>query len=1084
MSVRFVIGRGGAGKTAYCLDQIVSRLRESAAEGPHLFLLVPEQAAMQMERALIEAAGVEGFARCDVLSFRRLAYRVLSASGGGICRVSPTGRLMILRHLVAQHADDLVAFGASRGRRGFVEHLGRTLDELIQEEVRPEDLAESLDRIPPDDDLLAARVRDIHRIYRAYLDALGPDLADPGHDLTLVRERLADYRALVGSLIWVDGFAGLTKQEHRLLVALAGLADRMEISLLIDPDSAVVRQGAPVEPFHLFARTERTYVSLHKAMREAGIEVELPRLLRGPCPRFRDAPHLARLERDLFSVFPRPSGNRSPPVSSEACGGGIELVEAATRRIEVAAVVGEIQRLVRRPHRPMRYRDIAIIVRNLEPYHDLLSAALASAGIPYFIDRRRPIAHHALVELIRSAVALLERVDVETMGAFVKTGLAGLKNEEADLLENYLKAHGITGRSNWVRGDWSCRPRPSRSRGDEATAETSSHDLQRINDLRRRLVEELQPWWRLIDAPAPPTAGEWAVGLFDLLQRLDVPRQIAEWADRADRTGRIRESQEHRQVWAHVVELLEDLTATFGDKPMTVETLTEVVDTALSSATLGLTPPTLDQVLIGSIERSRHPPIRAAFVLGFGEGEFPQRPAEDAIFGDRDRLELARAGVELAPASRQQLFDERLLAYIALTRPSECLWVSWPASDVDGRVRRPSPYVEMIRAVFPELPVRKLADPTATRRMWAIATAEDLAAAMTVDLRTRRSPSPESPQRRARAECSTEDRRWNALYEWARQEEHAREVLRRALASLVYRNRAALSPATAGRVYAPTWRASVSQVERFAACPFQHFAAYVLRLEPPTEFELDVVDLGLIYHRVLQDYVGGLISAGQRLSDVDPKDLDHAIPRIVRQAVGELVDEMILADARNAYLLDRGNVDLIRALHAQRFVASAGTFRPVGVEVLFGFEPREVPAAVPGDERGGGRLFLPALKIDTPQGRSVLLRGRIDRIDLAEMGGKVLATVVDYKRSAERRLDLNRVFHGLDLQLPTYLLVLAEHGPQIGARPVEPAGAFYATLLDEVRRLDAPPNEPPDPTERYRQLRPCLLYTSPSPRDS
>ncbi len=1056
MSVRFILGRAGAGKTHHCLGQIAEQLEDPTVEEPRLFLLVPEQASLQMERALLEWPGLSGFARCEVLSFRRLAHRVLAACGGGVNTISPTGRLMIVRRLVDQHARQLTVLRSERGRRGLIDRLNRTLDELIEEEVSPDDLSEACRQIASQDDALAARLRDVHLIYQAYLDRLGDEMTDPGHHLAIVRERLDAYPALRGALIWVDGFAGLTRQELRLLVALAERAERMEITLLMDPDSEVVQADEPVESFGLFARTERTYVGLRRALHAAGVEAEAPFVLGGPSPRFDKSPVMARLERNLFLSRAKEATQDDP---SQAPRATIRLVQAATRRVEVAAVVAQIQRLVRRPDAPMRYRDISVIVRDLDPYHDLLTAALTAAGIPHFIDRRRPIAHHALVELVRSAIDVARHVGIEPVSTFIKTGLVGLDDADAHLLENYMRAHGITDRSRWVQGDWVYRRRPSRVAADDSVSPSERADLARLNVIRQRLVAALEPWWELADAPEPPAAEQWARGLFDLLRRFDVPRQITAWADQADQAGRLDEAEEHRQVWAHLVGLLDDLSGTFGDDAMSVSEFAEVVDTALTGSTLGLTPPTLDQVLVGSIERSRHPSIRAAWVLGFGEGQFPRRPSEDPILSDDHRRDLAKVGVELAPTSRQHLFDEKLLAYIAMTRPSERLWISWFAAEEDGKVCHPSPFVQAVRAVFPELRITQLAEPASARQTWAIATPDDLAAAVAADLRARvRQPT----------RSTDDDRRWNALYEWARQEDGLRDRLRRALGALQYTNQAALSADAVERLYGDDIRTSVSRVEAFAACPFKHFAAHSLGLEPRAEWELGAVDLGLLYHRILEEYLGRLIAANQRLDDVPPDELAASVRDLSQQALGELVDELIVGDARNAYRIDHGNDDLIRALETQRIVAAAGEYRPAGVEVHFGLD---VPSGSRGDQ-----VVLPPLEIVTPAGRVVKLRGKIDRIDLAERAGSVLASVVDYKRSQNRTLKLDRVHYGLDLQLLSYLLVVADHGEKIAGRPVEPSGAFYATLLDEVRRLDGPPESPPEEVERYRELRPRGVF--------
>ena len=57
MSVRFILGRSGSGKTRYCIDAIVHHVA-SGASARNLVLLVPEQATYQAEKAILSYSGV------------------------------------------------------------------------------------------------------------------------------------------------------------------------------------------------------------------------------------------------------------------------------------------------------------------------------------------------------------------------------------------------------------------------------------------------------------------------------------------------------------------------------------------------------------------------------------------------------------------------------------------------------------------------------------------------------------------------------------------------------------------------------------------------------------------------------------------------------------------------------------------------------------------------------------------------------------------------------------------------------------------------------------------------------------------
>ena len=87
----------------------------------------------------------------------------------------------------------------------------------------------------------------------------------------------------------------------------------------------------------------------------------------------------------------------------------------------------------------------------------------------------------------------------------------------------------------------------------------------------------------------------------------------------------------------------------------------------------------------------------------------------------------------------------------------------------------------------------------------------------------------------------------------------------------------------------------------------------------------------------------------------------------------------------------------------------------------------------------------------------MLLRGRIDRVDLwRDDGGSALCVVVDYK-SSQKQLDPLLMAHGIQLQLPAYLNVLRHWpnpGKAFGVSRLIPAGVFYVNLRGKYERGD------------------------------
>lgn len=1024
MAVRFIIGRAGTGKTHYCLESIRSRLRGNAVDGPRLILLVPEQAALQMERAILTPGDIGGAHRADVLSFRRLAFKVLETAGSPDRRaLSETARSMILRHLVAQRSPDLRYYRRVERLGGFLERLSETMTEFIEEAVAPSDL-EVTDGLEP---VQAAKLHDLRLIYQAYLDYLGTERLDPSQHLEAAREHLGRCGWLDDAEVWVDGFASLSRQETLTLVALAKRARHLDITMLADADVCTGTAAPQDDPAaaQLFRRTVETYGDLRSVLMDAGLEIEEPLCLRHARPhRFRNSPSLAQIERVLFE---------DAETEASAAPTSVELVELPSRRLEVEYALSRICRWIQDPTNTWRFRDLAIIARDLDPYHDLLSEALRARGIPFFIDRRRPTVHHPLVELLRSGTAMAaDPLSLESVRHALKTGLVPISTEVSDELENHLIAHGLSGRADWQTADWAHRTRSSFVAANEEPTGAEAARLARINHARRAFLSHVEPWLTFAEDPAGHSGAEWSEGIIDWLQRLDAGSSLARWTQEAEGRGDLDAAAEHRQVWRDVLDLLDDLAFAFADVRLPASDLAAVLDAGLAKLTLGLAPPMVDQLLVGSIERSRHPDIKAAVILGFNDGVFPSQIVEDSILNDDDRQVLRTRGLSVAPPARERVLDEALLLYITLTRASHALVITHAAADNNGKVLLLSPYESVLRRALPGLQPQIQGDPIRLREYWDVLSPRDVTHRLVMEFRNRPALERDDPSVR---------RRWNELYDVSRSSLARDRIARLAFGSLAGRAVAKLSRDSVARIAGETLRASVSRLETYATCPFQYFAKYILSLKEREEATLEPVDVGSVHHAILDDFSSSLANAGQRPAELDEAALLQRLDESCGRIATRLPPGGTISNARNAYMLRRTRAQLARVVRAQKDLSACGTARPKANELPFGFN------------REGS---LPALRLTTPAGRQVELRGYIDRVDLAELGDELLGIVVDYKRTRDKRLDLSQVYHGLSLQLLGYLLALAEHGVSLAGRPVRPIAGLYVSLAAQLHKVDHP----------------------------
>ncbi len=1124
MPVRFLLGRAGAGKTHACLEGVRARLREDGVGGGRLIFLVPEQAALQMERALLAPSDLRVAHRAEVLSFTRLAHRILEHAGPLHARaISESARAMVLRRLIEQHRSKLKYYGRCSRLVGLTRQMGRTFAELLSELVVPADLSPapgdvsptvadpslsppnaSIPRGPqlalPDEeprtvaarsetgDVAAegaheAKLHDLSLLFEAYLEYLGTQRLDPSQHLQVARRCLPRCPWLDGAELWVDGFATMGGQEKGLLVDLARRCRETTLSLLVDP--AQLRAGSPPpadEDRGLFALTAQTLRDWESLFRRAGLEVTVPVILEAsPLPRFRQAPRLAALEASIFdgdraargreagasggedsqsarmaplastrkpSPCPLPGGGGSgahataehaatahsaaahPAAEQAPLADEIRAVVLPDRRLEVEYAVAQLLSWVRDASQHCRFRDIAVIARDLTPYHDLLAAALTARGVPYFIDRRRPIAHHPLIELVRAMIALAaEPYRLEWIRLLLKTGLVPLTADTSDELENFLIEHGLTGAAAWHGEDWRHAPRSRREEAGPAEFETLR--LRRVNAARRTLAGRLDPWLEETAAPGRSRGTDWAEKLSRALDEWKAFDQLESWAKDAESAGRLAEAQEHRQVMADVPAFLEDLGFAFADAELGAHELSELIETGLSDLTMGLAPPTLDQVLVGSIERSRHPDLKCVILIGFNDGQFPARHAEEPILSDEDRDRLARRGIELSRSRRERILDERLLAYIALTRPSRRLLITCAIADESGKELRPSPYFTDMAALLPGGGPVPVGDPAPARQTWDVHTARDLAGRVAREFRTRPAPVADDGVVRSR---------WNTLYAAARANGEFAAAARKPLISLAQSQEDRLSDDLVRRLLGPPLRTSVTALETFASCPFRFLARHGLRLTERAESGLEPMDVGAIHHAILEDFVSTGAGEGRDVTDLSAEQMSASLEASWERVCARLSPALEETVARDAYAIRRAQETVQRSWNVQRAAAAVGRARPRRAEAAFGFD-------APGS--------LPAWTWTTPKGREVRVRGYIDRVDLAEWLDETLGVVIDYK-SGEKKLDLSRAWHGLSLQLIAYLLVMAEHGETLAGRPVRPLASLYVNLKPSYERVKHP----------------------------
>jgi ATP-dependent helicase/nuclease subunit B len=974
VQTRFLLGPAGCGKTYRCLAEIRAALRQNA-DGPPLILLAPKQATFQLERRLLAENSLNGFARLHIFSFERLARFIFEK-----LNVTPPeplndeGRVMVLRALLMRYEGKLKLFRQSARRPGFAQQLGQLLRELQQHQFTPAKLR-ALAQRPNLNRELQDKLNDLALLHEAYANWLaehklqdGNCLPDAAADALRSQSQIHDSRFPIHSL-WLDGFAEMTPQELDLLAAVVPHCDHATLSFCLESEPRPETSWLSI-----WSAVGKTFQQCRQRLEnlpDCKIEIEL--LKREPeKSRFVENPALRHLEQN----WSQPIQNSKLEIQNS-----VSVVACTSPETEATFAAREILQFVRGGG---RFRDCAVLVRDLENHHQPLARVFHRYEIPFFLDRRESVAHHPLAELTRSALRTIAfDWPHDDWFAALKAGFLPVDETEIDALENAALEFG------WRGKKW------REPLADEPLEQLRQKILPPFENLAAQLAQQKNQ----------PTGRQLAGALRELWSELEVEQTLEQWS-----FSKSEQSAIHSTVWEQMNTWLDNVALAFSGEALPLRDWLPVLEEGLAGLTVGVIPPVLDEVLIGAVDRARNPDLKLALVLGVNETVFPAAPTAPMILTSADRDELEQCSVVLGSNLRDQLARERYLGYIACTRASKKLVVTFARHDINGKILNPSSLVAQIQQLFPKIEIEEFraeTNPSETEHVSEIVPM--LLKIQSLKLKTQN---------------------WEELLALPGLAELAKN-----LGMLREPDPAEnLSPAFAQNLYGSTLKSSVSRLEEFAACPFRFFIHSGLRAKERKVFELDARERGSFQHEVLKIFHDNLTKEGKRWRDITPADARERVGKIAAEIAPAYRNGLLHTDAQSRFaarVLTESLQDFVETLVT--WMRGQYEFVPAVAELDFGFD--NSPA--------------PAWEIDLGNGHQLALRGRIDRIDLyRESGDRALCVVMDYK-SGQRKLDNILVEHGVQLQLPAYLAAL-RYWPRpealLGVKQLVPAGVFYVNL--------------------------------------
>ena len=1063
MALQFILGGAGSGKTRYLYE---TAIRESMEHPDTQYLVVvPEQFTMQTQKEIIRLHPRHGVMNIDILSFKRLAYRVFEDLGISLPVVlDDMGKSMVIRKVAGMKRSKLGLYGQHLEQSGFINQLKSQISELYQYGITPDMLSEVMREAGSP--LLKQKLEDLELIYSGFRQYIEEHYITAEEILDILCRELPKWEILRDSVILLDGFTGFTPVQYRLVELFLLHARKVVCSVTIDP-RANAYQESSIQ--HLFYMGKHTVCRLDCMAKRHGIAKE-PDVIcsRRPAWRFVESPDLDFLEQNLYryygNVWDRPADH-------------VVIYKSRGPAGEASYVCSRIEQLVQ--EEGLRYRDAAVITGDLASYGRELAHQFDEAGIPYFLDDKKSIMENPLVELIRAALETIRDFSYESVFRYLKTGLvydregnegvpgagnvpgvgnmpgpgdmpgpgnvpeagnlsgagnvpeAGHPEDTAvfdgsrehtglmtDRLENYVRALGIRGWKRW-ESQWE---RPCRG--------SDRLNLKELNAYRQWILEPLRPLREAFKKEGA-TIGSVTTALREYLERMGLRGKLEDYSGFFHERGNPGDenlAREYSQVYDRVLELLGRLEGLLGAEKTDMKNYSQILDAGFGEIKVGVIPATIDQVMVGDITRSRLEDVKVLFFVGVNEGTVPQRKSGASLLTDRDRTVFKEFNMELAPTAREDGCIQKFYLYLMMAKPSRRLVLTYAGMSSEGKSQRPSSLIGEVEKLFPGIPVldEGLVD-------WPVRTVRDGRERLIDGLRKLREEK-EGETAKAPEGRNAEENAFMELYRYFYCSDGHREKVKQLVDAAFYSyEERGIGRAAARALYGQSLQGSVTRLEQFASCAYAHFLKYGLELMERQEYELAAVDMGNLFHQSIDRCFAVMKERKQDWRGLTEEGRKQLVKECVARVTEEYGNTIMASSARNAYLAGRVERITDRTIWALAEQVKKGDFEPAGFEVSF--------SAIDN---------LKAMRIRLSEDEELMLRGRIDRMDLCEDGEHVYVKIIDYKSGATA-FDLAALYYGLQLQLVVYMDAAVEMEERNHPdKEVVPAGIFYYHINDPL----------------------------------
>ena len=972
MSLQIIYGRAGSGKTLSCLNVVEKIIKDEATK---IIYIVPEQYSLQTERKILECFSDIGN-RIDVLSFERLSQRVFSQVGPVYCNyIDDTGKQMLMQRVLILLKNKLTVLAGASEVDGFCKIMTESLRELKRHNTTPEMLFNAADNVSG---TLKLKLADFALIFQEYNKQFIYPSADEDDNLTLLLGKIIKHDLFKNTHIVIDSFNSFSPKQLAIIEEFMLRCKSVTVSLATD---SLVPSHNIADIFYASKITANKLFDI--ALKNSVLT--FPNIFSGECKKYLNNKELLHLEKNYFKY---------PAVSYEEQTKNISIFTAKNYTGEVEALARNILRLCREEN--YRFRDIAVITKAMDTYAPLIRHIFSEFEILFHLDEKFHAMQHSLTHDVLSLFEIVIRnYSYDAVFTWLKSEYCGACEEDIFLLENYVLACGNTPKMWKSSDDWTFIPRGF-----------DSEKLLKINEIKNIVRAPLISFSDKFKGRK--TVAEISAAFSEFLFESGSAEIVENKINYYRQNGLVQKSNMLSSVWNGVISTLDSIVSALGDQYITFEKYYSILTAGLKGCEIGQIPPTVDEVLVCSVDRFKSQETKCVFIIGATNGVFPACYTNEGLLSDSDRNVLADNGIELADDSVTKQAGENFVIYSAITSPLDKLYLFYPIADNDGGALYPSTIIERFKGIFPDI-----------SRDDNIFDKDDI------------TPYIEGITPSFNKMISDRDK-FKQVQAWFAKKQPER--LNHALSALKYTNLPhKLTRDAVSLLYGNTPSGSVSRAEQFNRCQYAHFLRYGLRAAEREKHNIQPTDAGTFMHDIIEQYSNYAEKAGWQ--SITKEDCTGRIDEITQSVLEKYVSDIYTSSSRFNYLSKKvKRIMSTTAWNITEFYKKT-SFVPLGYELSF--------------ENGG---TFPPIEIDVG-GEKIMLRGKVDRADIWRTENGNYVSIVDYK-SSSKNINYSEILCGIQIQLPTYIKAVCDTLSKKEGVKTMPAAMLYYTFDAPVISAD------------------------------